>query len=481
MKKNTLLKGLLVCTMSLAIKDSSSQVFALSLYDEELITKYVWEDDYSYQEAVMVVKEEDGSIAPINLLYNIDRIEEVKSATLTKTYKEGVDYSIEDGKLIINPSGSIPTISYNDFYPNTGQAGFEREGGGYICFHEGAYFHNLQIVVSYYHSNEYKGYIPESKGYLLPNITKALKEKEEFNILVYGDSISTGGNSSGHPQINVSPHMPIYPLQIKLALEQKYNIKVNVVNESVGGTDSAWALANVRANIFDKHGNEHFDMILIAFGMNDIKVEPEQYANNIKRLANALSKKFDNSDCLLVAPMIPNPQAINFNGQQHLFKDELLKLETTGMAVVDMTTMHQSLLETKRFFDMTGNNVNHANDYLARIYAQTAIKTLEEGEIPTGDPNEDDSSSVSSETNTTEANSSIDSSSIEESTAEIISSDNTQTEIEEQSSSYIENQSNDTEENKKGCKGNIKNSLLLSLFGFIALLILKRGRRKYEM
>jgi len=26
---------------------------------------------------------------------------------------------------------------------------------------------------------------------------------------------------------------------------------------------------------------------------------------------------------------------------------------------------------------MTGNNVNHANDYLARIYAQTLLKTLE--------------------------------------------------------------------------------------------------------
>ena len=479
MKKKSLFIPLLLCTMSMAIKESNSQVLALSLYDEELITQYVWKSDYSYQEAVMVVEEEDGSIAPIKLLYNIDRIEEVKSATLTKTYKEGVDYSVEDGKLIVNPSGSIPTISYNDFYPDTGQSGFEREGGGYLCFHEGAYFHNLQIVVSYYHSDEYKGYIPESKGYLLPNITKALKEKEEFNILVYGDSISTGGNSSGHPQINVSPHMPIYPLQIKLALEQKYNIKVNVVNESVGGTDSAWGLANVRTNIFDKHGDEHFDMIVIAFGMNDIKVEPEQYANNIKRLSNALLKKYDNSDCLLYAPMIPNPQAINFNGKQYLFKDELLKLETTGIAVVDMTSMHQSLLQTKRFFDMTGNNVNHANDYLARIYAQVAVKTLEEGNIPPTEPNDDDSSNTSSEIDSTEETSTIESVTQEESTTEIASSETSST-IEETISSNIENQSDNQEKTKKGCKGSIVDSFLLSLFGFIALIILKKGKREYE-
>ena len=47
------------------------------------------------------------------------------------------------------------------------------------------------------------------------------------------------------------------------------------------------------------------------------------------------------------------------------------------VAVADMTTMHYNLLEKgKRYRDMTGNNVNHPNDFLARIYAQVILKTI---------------------------------------------------------------------------------------------------------
>ena len=39
-------------------------------------------------------------------------------------------------------------------------------------------------------------------------------------------------------------------------------------------------------------------------------------------------------------------------------------------------TKVSALLEKKRFFDMTGNNVNHPNDFLASVYAQTILKIL---------------------------------------------------------------------------------------------------------
>jgi len=35
-----------------------------------------------------------------------------------------------------------------------------------------------------------------------------------------------------------------------------------------------------------------------------------------------------------------------------------------------MTTLHDKLLEKKTYIDMSGNNVNHPNDYLVRWYAQ---------------------------------------------------------------------------------------------------------------
>ena len=64
---------------------------------------------------------------------------------------------------------------------------------------------------------------------------------------------------------------------------------------------------------------------------------------------------------------------------QPLFADELYKLEKkySFVSVADMTDMHKKLLATgKRYRDMTGNNVNHPNDFLARVYAQVILRTL---------------------------------------------------------------------------------------------------------
>ena len=42
---------------------------------------------------------------------------------------------------------------------------------------------------------------------------------------------------------------------------------------------------------------------------------------------------------------------------------------------------------------MTGNNINHPNDYLARVYAQTLLATLEDArlqEVPCDPPTDDE-------------------------------------------------------------------------------------------
>ena len=46
---------------------------------------------------------------------------------------------------------------------------------------------------------------------------------------------------------------------------------------------------------------------------------------------------------------------------------------------------------------MTGNNVNHANDYLSRVYAQTLLKTLQEYVEETPDASEESASDLMSE------------------------------------------------------------------------------------
>ena len=342
------------------------------LYSFSEILPPIWEGDTSYMETVLPVENEYGGIDPIQLLYPIEEILEVKNATLTKTYQKGVDYAVAGGKLIIAEDGNIPTLSYAEFHPTQGQAGFESTEGGYMCFHEGDWFHQKQIVVTYKHTAKYDGYIPEGKATLLPKVKKKLQKGEDFDLLVFGDSISVGANSSGF--VGASPFMPSYAKLFEMQLESAYDCQVNCVNPSVGGKDIDWGLSEIDGILA---AQKNVDLAVLAFGMNDGRKTPDEFANKALQLAQKVQEAFPEAEVMLVATMLPNPQAKNFSLNQGLFYDALYeKCEREGVAVVNMTGMHASLLKKKRYADMTGNNVNHPNDYLARVYAQTLFATL---------------------------------------------------------------------------------------------------------
>jgi hypothetical protein len=44
------------------------------------------------------------------------------------------------------------------------------------------------------------------------------------------------------------------------------------------------------------------------------------------------------------------------------------------VAVADVTSVWGELMKTKRFSDVSGNNVNHPNDFGHRVYAQVIVQ-----------------------------------------------------------------------------------------------------------
>ncbi len=75
--------------------------------------------------------------------------------------------------------------------------------------------------------------------------------------------------------------------------------------------------------------------------------------------------------------MLPNPKS-SYAQLQGLFHIGMVEeLQTEGVAVANVTAVHESLLTRKRYADMTGNNINHPNDYMARVYAQTLLTTVD--------------------------------------------------------------------------------------------------------
>ena len=375
----------------LSLNGGLRQNEAEPLYDISEMLSPFYEGEVSYAESIMPVRKKDGTIPPIDLLYPIEEVFEVKSADLRTTYVEGQDFSVENGQFIVNPSGRIKSLSYLEFHPTDGQPGFESRNGGYVLWKEGSWFHERQTVITYKHQAGYANYIPEGKGYLLANLHEKLAAKKDINLLVYGDSISTGGNSSGHPDIHVSPYMPIYPELFKIGIERTYNVKVNLFNASVGGTDSAWGSSKLRSEVLSKYSD--IDLAIVAFGMNDTTRDPDGFASNINTIARGLRSKYKGVDLMLIATMLPNEEAPSFYGHQAEFYRPLKELEQQGTVAVDMGGVHAGLLKRKNFVDMTGNNINHANDYLGRIYAQTLLRTLEVSEYGQEDPIDEPSSS----------------------------------------------------------------------------------------
>ena len=121
----------------------------------------------------------------------------------------------------------------------------------------------------------------------------------------------------------------------------------------------------------------HSDVVL-AFGMNDPGKDPEEVAELKRQIVDKVKKACPDCDIAVVATMLPHFRLKGFWGnQQHheeAFKKTFVSYE--NLDVVPVSSVHKAVLEKKRYYDMSGNNVNHPNDFLARLYAQTVIKVI---------------------------------------------------------------------------------------------------------
>jgi len=350
-----------------------SDTYVLGTY----VTPY-WEGNVVYNESVYTLGNPDGSIDPIAMMYYADKIIDVRSPDLKTQYTEGVDYALEDGKIVILAGSAITIQSYSRFYLSSPIANksFERLDGSYLFFSEGVTFHSRQIAVTYVHLDEWEGPVPEEKGYKLPKLLDKLRNKENVKIVFTGDSITQGANSSGG--INVEPFAPKYIDMFCEQLSAVYGSTITSVNSSEGGQISAWGLLNIQSNVIDYEP----DLVVIAFGMNDgtasNRVAPSTYHDNVLGMINAVRAVNPDCEFILISSMMPNPDLKLFTLYQQDYPAELLDIESSvsGVAVADVNEMHRYVMTKKRYFDMTGNNVNHPNDFVARLYTQTMMKTI---------------------------------------------------------------------------------------------------------
>lgn len=120
------------------------------------------------------------------------------------------------------------------------------------------------------------------------------------------------------------------------------------------------------------------DLVIIGFGMNDLKLDAKQHKENILKIMEAATTANPDAEFILIATTLPNPDSKWSRHQLETFTPVLREIENerAGVAVAPMTEMHKFLMSKKRYSDMSGNGINHPNDFLVRIYVQTLTALL---------------------------------------------------------------------------------------------------------
>ena len=316
----------------------------------------------------------DGKAAEANLAFMPSKVISVKNYALDKTYVEGTDYTVDGRTIRLTADSGIPFYNYSDLYHNNPDAKprtMKTVDGGYLTFSESAFFNDKQLAVTYEHDESWGGPVPKSAKKLLPKSFRTLEKGQPLKLVVFGDSISVGASASGKSVR--APWMPRWGDLIVDELERKYGSDIETINPSLGGMRADWGKNTVSGLV----AHEKPDLVILGFGMNDAGVpfSTEDFIANTKAMMESIRVQNPKVEFILLMSFQNNPKwrlLEPMNG----YREALKAMEGPGVAVADMWEMHGYLLEHKTYWDMTGNHVNHPNDFLVRVYAQTLLATL---------------------------------------------------------------------------------------------------------
>lgn len=337
-----------------------------------------WKSGKIYGETVLALKRE-GNRTGGSLAFFPLKIEKVTDYTGEKTYIEGKDYIIDGQNIFLAPS-CIPYIGFDalvgkdlGIYPASDKI-------NKIYCGEGDFLQSHQMAVTY---TVDKGAINLNCNISdkLKNSFEKLRNADNFRLLFYGDSITTGCSSSGWQ--NLPPYMPSYPELVHGGLKEAYKLDIICENTAVGGTGTDWALENVNERLIDLKP----DLTVLAFGINDgISVSYEKYKKNISEIIiNSRAALGNGTEFLLVDCFTPSPYALTENyqpflGSQREFwkANAEIAAEFEGVDVAPLGQVHSIMLKHKFYADMLVNNINHPNDFLMRLFAQVILSKLVE-------------------------------------------------------------------------------------------------------
>lgn len=337
---------------------------------------YFWNSDLMQDETILFIKRENNPAPEGRLLLSAREILRVTNMDRTVTYEENKDFVLGPDRRTIRltENSRIPFLLESDLRRAPESARSYRgknEHEPWFLHSEDDFFPSLQPRFTYRHDG-WDGLVPETFAANLADTQRKLKEKSLLRLVLFGDSISEGYNATEF--CHLAPRVPCYGRQVADNLIEACLSPVIFHNVSKAGMDSAWGLRNI-----DQVLNERPDLLILAWGMNDASGDcsEAQYIRNITEMMSAVRKINSNAEFVLVATQYANPEWTYSNPQKYRdYLNGLKRLIGPRVGLADLTSMWEYLLSRKSYLDVTGNGLNHPNDFGHTLYAQVITRTI---------------------------------------------------------------------------------------------------------
>jgi acyl-CoA thioesterase I len=339
----------------------------------------VWDGDVVHHESTVLFQEKDGGPLVGRLAFPVLEIVAIRNSNRESTYDPGKLATLRaNGTFELAADSKAPFIKTADLFPATGTPMSYKHRVGHpeqsLLYGPGRWFHDHQVEVTY-HRKEFtwKGTRPYFAVEQLPRTIARLKAGEPLTIGVSGDSIAAGGDASGLNK--VAPQQPAFPELVTQQLRQSYKSEITLKNRAVGG----WSIANGNADL-DVLLAEKPQLIIMAYGMNDVgRRDPAWFKGQAEQFIQHVRKADPNIELILVTPMLGHVEWVHTPREMFFqYRDELQSLCGPGIVLADVTSVWHELLQNKHDLDLTGNGLNHPNDYGHRLYAQVLLALLVE-------------------------------------------------------------------------------------------------------
>ena len=348
-----------------------------------------WASPIVHRESSAVLQKDDKSPIIARLGFPAAELISVRLATGEKTFEAGKKKSSEkidlvvmrkgkkvEVKGVVLPEAGAPVIQEREMFPPEGSPMSYRHRVGNMkqnmLYGPLGWFHRRQIEVTYKPAPRSDSLplvaLAEKQ---LPKTLARLRKGDPVLIGVSGDSISTGLDSSAISK--VAPHMPGYPDLVAAQLGQSYKSEITLKNRAISG----WSISS---GVVDSEKLLRWkpNLVIIAYGMNDVgRRDPKWYRDQTQKLIDHVREHDKDTEIILVSTMVGHGEWIHTPREMFpKYREALASLTGPGIALADVTAVWETFLKNKHDLDLTGNGLNHPNDFGHRLYAQTILSLL---------------------------------------------------------------------------------------------------------